>query len=229
MSLRMEDRWARARLLRWLSFSYGLEASARVLARLLGAITRGNPFGIERRLRGVLYAPAFGSVGLQMGRGLQLESARDILVGNRVTLYGGSHYVAGRKGKIEIGDDTHIGRHCVLAGLGGIRIGSGCAISSAVCIYSVSNHFRDDPLRPILDSVEHRKVTIGDDVWIGAGANILPGVTIGDHAVIGAGAVVQRDIPAWQVAVGVPAKVIKDRRDTRASRGSSGQAGSQAA
>ena len=54
-------------------------------------------------------------------------------------------------------------------------------------------------------------VTIGNDVWLGRRVIIMPGVTIGDGCVIGAGAVVTKDIPAYSVAVGVPARVIKSR------------------
>ena len=56
---------------------------------------------------------------------------------------------------------------------------------------------------------------VGHDTWIGHGAIIMPNVTIGDGAVIGSGAVVTKDIPAWGVAVGVPAKVIKQRFDDK--------------
>jgi maltose O-acetyltransferase len=58
-----------------------------------------------------------------------------------------------------------------------------------------------------------RAITIGDDVWIGAGAIVLGGVTIGDGSVIGAGAVVTGDIPADSVAVGVPARVVRSLED----------------
>jgi phosphonate metabolism protein (transferase hexapeptide repeat family) len=54
-------------------------------------------------------------------------------------------------------------------------------------------------------------VTIGHDVWIGHGATILPGVTVGNGAVIGAGAVVSKDVAAWSIVGGVPAKLIRER------------------
>ena len=59
------------------------------------------------------------------------------------------------------------------------------------------------------------KVIIGNNVWIGSGANILPGVSIGDNSIIGAGSVVIKDIPANSVAVGIPAKVIKNLDDKK--------------
>ena len=52
-------------------------------------------------------------------------------------------------------------------------------------------------------------ITIGNDAWIGAGASILPGVTIGEYAIVGAGAIVTKDVGDYEVAVGVPAKVVK--------------------
>ena len=56
---------------------------------------------------------------------------------------------------------------------------------------------------------KERRITIGNDVWLGAGVIVLPGITIGECSVIGAGAVVTKDIPPYSIAVGNPARVIK--------------------
>lgn len=68
-----------------------------------------------------------------------------------------------------------------------------------------------DELLDLYAMSSNRQIVIGNDVWIGANAVILPGVTIGDGAVIGAGAVVTRDVPDYAIVVGVPAKVIRKR------------------
>lgn len=60
------------------------------------------------------------------------------------------------------------------------------------------------------DNIEYAKpITIGDDCWIGGHVVVLPGVTIGDGCTIGAGSVVTKDIPSWSVAIGTPARVVK--------------------
>jgi acetyltransferase-like isoleucine patch superfamily enzyme len=189
------------------------EVAARVAHQLINCFTSANGFAAERKLRGIIWSAKLGGTHLQLDRNVQIECPHNMRVGDHVTLYGGSHYVAGRGGSIQIGDGTHIGRQCVLSGLGGIHVGKGCAIASSVNIYSVTNHYRQEPTAPILDNdTISAPVVIGDDVWIGAGVTILPGISVGDHAVIGAGAVVTRDVAPWMIVAGVPARELKDRR-----------------
>ena len=89
------------------------------------------------------------------------------------------------------------------------------------CIIYTQNHKMDDLTRPMQQSGFGAvlPVTIGNDVWIGSRVTILPGVTIGDGCVIGAGAVVAKDIPPYSVAVGNPARVVKDRRKAYGAAG----------
>lgn len=110
-------------------------------------------------------------------------------------------------GEPVIGAGTWIGAFTVIDGSGGLTIGEGCDISSGVQIYTHSSARRCVSGRRY-PSVERSPVTIGDRVFVGAGAVINMGVTIGDEAVIGAGAVVTKDVPARSVVAGVPARQV---------------------
>ncbi len=81
-----------------------------------------------------------------------------------------------------------------------------------VLIYTTNHEFRNKDIPMQQQGYQpERPVSIGNDVWIGARVIILPGVTIGDGCVIGAGAVVTKDVPAYSVCAGNPAKVVKER------------------
>ncbi|WP_409301027.1 sugar O-acetyltransferase [Peribacillus sp. SCS-155] len=108
---------------------------------------------------------------------------------------------------IEIGEDFYANYNCVILDVCKVKIGDNCMLGPGVHIYT-ANHPLDPEER--LSGLEYGKpVTIGNNVWIGGGAIINPGVTIGDHAVIASGAVVSKDVPKKTVVGGNPAKVIK--------------------
>lgn len=107
---------------------------------------------------------------------------------------------------ITIGENSIIGDHAFLDGRRGITIGKNVNISSEVRIWT-SEH---DVFSPTFETIG-APVTIGDWAFVGSRVTILPGVSIGEGAVIGAGAVVTKDIPAWTIAFGVPAKPVRER------------------
>lgn len=107
---------------------------------------------------------------------------------------------------IELGTRVFFNFDCVVLDVCRVRIGSFTMFGPAVQIYTAT-HPLDAATRRLHES--GRPVTIGDDVWVGGGAIILPGVTIGSRAVIGAGSVVTRDIAADVVAAGNPCRVIR--------------------
>jgi len=114
---------------------------------------------------------------------------------------------------ITIGKNCFIGEFNVVRGQGGVHIGDDVYTGPTVQILAV-NHVYDDPTRPIREQgITAQGIVIENDVWIGAGAIVLDGVTVGQGSVIGAGAVVSNDIPPYSIAVGSPAKPIKDRRE----------------
>ncbi|MDE6369884.1 MAG: galactoside O-acetyltransferase [Duncaniella sp.] len=104
---------------------------------------------------------------------------------------------------VSIGRNVIVMPGCLMMSAGGITIGDGTMIAANVQLIS-NNH--DMYERQVITC---RPINIGKNVWIGAGATVLPGVTIGDNAVIGAASVVTKDVPADMIAVGNPAKVIR--------------------
>ena len=111
--------------------------------------------------------------------------------------------------KISIGDNTYIGERCYFRGGGEIIIGNNCQIASNVIIVT-TNHLIENN-KPFFNNIIHQDVIIGNNVWIGTGAKILPGVVLGSNMVIGAGAVVTRSFPEGKcVIAGVPAKIIRN-------------------
>ncbi|MBI4058741.1 acyltransferase [Candidatus Microgenomates bacterium] len=109
---------------------------------------------------------------------------------------------------IKIGQGTIIGDHVFLDGRAPLKIGNHVDIASYVMIYNSEHDVNSENFGAHVAPVE-----IGDYVFIGPRAIILPGVTIGRGAVVGAGAVVTRDVPEFAIVGGVPAKVIGERKN----------------
>ncbi|MEI4488205.1 acyltransferase [Frigidibacter sp. MR17.14] len=115
--------------------------------------------------------------------------------------------------RIEIGARVRIGSDCMLwagPGRGRLVIGEDVLFGPGVMITAANYRFDDG--HPVTDqAMDEADVVIGNDVWLGTRAVILPGARIGDGAIIGAHAVVRGEIPAMAVAVGAPARVVSQR------------------
>ncbi len=106
---------------------------------------------------------------------------------------------------ITLGKNVFINSACCFQDQGGITIGDNCLIGHEVVIATL-DHLLPAQAR---ESMRPAPVVLGENVWVGSHATILPGVTIGSNAVVAAGAVVTRDVPPNTVVAGVPARVIK--------------------
>jgi len=116
-------------------------------------------------------------------------------------------------GNPEIGEGTWIGAFTLIDGLGGLKIGRGCNISSGAQLISHSTARRcvTERRHPAIDT---KPTEVGDYVFVGANAVVLMGARIGDHSIIAAGAVVLEDtvIPPYSLVAGVPARIVRDLR-----------------
>jgi len=184
--------------------------------------------------------PPLASIGenCQIASTVRIKNPAGIRLGNNVII--GEHVCLAacglfgvRDDHIEIGDEVTIddyamlrsdhgfirlGRHCyvapfaILYGHGGLTMGDEACIG-AHSVVIPANHVCTRPDLPVRWQGETRLgITIGEDVWIGAGVQILDGVTIGNGAIVGAGSVVTSSIPEFAIVAGVPAKIIKWRR-----------------
>jgi maltose O-acetyltransferase len=108
---------------------------------------------------------------------------------------------------IRIGAKTFVNYDCVMLDVAPITIGSCCQVGARVQLVTAAHPIDPGPRRA---GWEYGKpITLGDNVWLGSGVIVCPGVSIGEDTVVGAGAVVTRDLPSGIVAVGVPARVVR--------------------
>jgi maltose O-acetyltransferase len=109
---------------------------------------------------------------------------------------------------ISIGAGTFVNYDCVMLDVAPIRIGESCQIATKVQLLTATHPIDPQPRRLGWESAE--PITVGDNVWLGGGAVVCPGVRIGDDTVVGAGSVVTRDLPAAVVAFGNPCRVHRE-------------------
>lgn len=136
-----------------------------------------------------------------------IASSRVGFMGRNV--YFGKNVVLKNISCASIGKNVSIHEFCYIDGQGGLEIGDHVSIAHS-CSIITFNHSWEDPSTPIkYNPVSRGKVIIANDVWIGCGVRIMPGVKIGSRSVVAAGAVVTADVPSGVVVAGVPAKLVK--------------------
>ncbi|MFF4905187.1 acyltransferase [Streptomyces sp. NPDC001260] len=171
----------------------------------------------------------FGGAATDEQRQAQRERQRalggDTVIGERCYV---AESAAVFPDRLRLGDDSYIAAHAYVTGelttgtdctlnpfttvRGTVALGTGVRIGAHTSLLGFNHSTAPD--RPVFRQPHtSRGIKVGDDVWIGSHVVVVDGVTIGDHCVIGAGAVVTKDVPAWTVAAGNPARPLRDRRD----------------
>jgi acetyltransferase-like isoleucine patch superfamily enzyme len=162
---------------------------------------------------------------LVVGRNFVLEDSCELncncvskmVFGNNVTIGSKaiirpSNIYGGAVGQgLIVGDNSNIGPYAYIGCSGLISIGNNVMISPRVSIYAENHNFQNPDVIMKDQGVTRQKVTIEDDCWIASNSIILAGVTVGKGSVIGAGSVVTKDVPAFSIVAGNPAKIIKSR------------------
>jgi acetyltransferase-like isoleucine patch superfamily enzyme len=141
-----------------------------------------------------------------------LDALRDgrLEIGPHVLFEPGVWITAPGHARIRIGGGTFLNQGVMVAALNLVEIGEHCMIANGSFVTDAAHRF-DDPDRPVpwQGFTTKGPTRIGDNCWLGANVVVTSGVTIGRRCVIGAGSVVTQDIPAFSVAAGAPAKVLR--------------------
>lgn len=148
----------------------------------------------------------------EKGSVIQRRTRMDLFPYNKFQLGRGSMVedfstVNNAVGDVLIGDKTIIGIGCTL--IGPLTVGDDVMLAQNIVVSALNHGYKDVSIPPSMQKVICKPIIISDHVWIGANCVITAGITLGKHSIIGAGSVVTKDVPDYSVAVGNPAKVVK--------------------
>jgi acetyltransferase-like isoleucine patch superfamily enzyme len=194
--------------------AFGLWLRSRLYPRLLGRCGRNVVFGHNVTLRHPHRIEIGDNVVIDDNCLLDAKGYEDsgIKIGSGVFL-GRNSILSCKNGEISLGEGVNIGFNCEIFSASNVTLGAETMVA-AYSYFIGGGHDFDQSGVPVLRQGRSSKgISVGVGAWFGAGCRILDGVTVGEHAVIGAGAVVPRDIPAHSVAAGIPARVLRDRRE----------------
>ena len=210
--------------------------AALIAYELVVTLTQSCPGALGLALRRTFYPVLLGSCGRHVvfGQNVVLRHPHKIHIGSNVfvddnclldakgetnsgiriadgVFVGRNSVLSCKNGDIEVGQEANIGFNCELFSASRVTIGPRVLMAAYSYVIGGDHDFSDPSKAVLAQGRTSAGVTVGEGVWLGAGAKILDGVNVGEHAVIGAGAVVREDVPARAIAVGIPARVISTR------------------
>jgi acetyltransferase-like isoleucine patch superfamily enzyme len=209
-------------------------------------LVSGMPGAIGILLRSKLYPKLLGRAGQNVvfGRNVTLRHPHKIFIGSNVVIdenclldakgignagiFIGSNVFLGRNsilsckdGEIHLEDGVNIGFNCEVFSSSQVILRKNALVAAYCYLIGGGNYRIDDfdtPFAEQCDFSEDRGIEIDQNVWLAAGVKVLDGVTVGENSVVGAGAVVRDSIPDWSIAAGIPAKVIRSRKESQRTR-----------
>jgi acetyltransferase-like isoleucine patch superfamily enzyme len=198
----------------WVPGALGFLLRKLLYPRLLGACGRNVSFGVNVTLRHPRKIRLGDDVAVDDGCVLDAKGTANegIRIGRRVFL-GRNTILACKDGDIVLDDGVNISYQCAVFSASSVRIGADTLLAAFCYVVGGGHEFRRTDVPVIRQGRPSKGIDVGPGCWLGAGAVILDGVSVGHDAVIGAHAVVTDDVPAFAIAAGAPARVVRDRRE----------------
>jgi acetyltransferase-like isoleucine patch superfamily enzyme len=190
----------------------GLWLRSRLYPKLLKRCGRGVVFGLNTILRHPNKIELGDNVVVDDNCLIDAKGTDNagIKIGDNAFI-GRNTILSCKNGDIVLGDRVNIGFNCEIFSGSRVEVGAGTLLAAYTYLIG-GDHVADLDEDIVHSGSTSQGIKVGDDSWFGAGAKVLDGVTIGAHSIIGTGAVVTKDIPEYSIAVGLPAKVVRDRR-----------------
>ena len=208
----------------------GLFLRSKIYPWLLGEVGRGVVFGANMTLRHPRKIRIGNATIIDDNVLIDAKGSdnRGITIGEDCFI-GRNSILSCKDGDIELGDRANVGFNCNIMSSSLVRVGRDNLISAYTYLVGGGNYDLDRVDIPINKSLRedgNRGIRLDDNVWIGTHSVVLDGISIGEGAAVAAGAVVAKDIPAWSIAAGVPAAVVRQRPLDRSTRRAPGEAAS---
>ncbi len=197
----------------WVPGALGLFLRSKLYPLLLGRVGRNVAFGANVVLRHPHKIFIGDDVVLDDQCCLDAKGTtnRGITVGDGVFL-GRNTILSCKNGDITLGQDANVGFNVEIFSAAHVRVGARTLIAAYTYLVG-GDHLFDRVDIPVLHQARNaRGIDVADHVWLGAHVVVTDGSTVGRDAIVGAGAVVTRDVPEFAVVTGVPARVLRDRR-----------------
>ena len=200
----------------WVPGALGLLLRSKLYPMLLGRVGKGVVFGSNVVIRHPHKITIGDNVVIddncvldaKGGEGNSIKIGSGVFVGRNTILYC-------KDGDIEIGDNTTISFNCDVFSANFVKIGSNVQIAAYTFLNGGTHNFDDVDVPVILQERSGMGIDVGENAWIGADAKVLDGVTVGRDAIIAAGAVVTKDVPEFAIVGGMPAKLIRSRKESK--------------
>jgi acetyltransferase-like isoleucine patch superfamily enzyme len=197
----------------------GLFLRSKMYPWVLGQVGHGVVFGANMTLRHAYKIKIGNNTIIDDNVMIDAKGSdnRGITIGDDCFI-GRNSILSCKDGDIELGDRANVGFNCNIMSTSLVRVGRDNLISAYTYLVGGGNYDLDSvdiPINKSLRAERNRGIRLGDNVWIGAHSVVLDGVSIGEGAAIAAGAIVAKDMPAWSIAAGVPAAVVKQRGQAR--------------
>lgn len=213
------SRWERGTALGGLIWKVSLMVSrGTALKPFLGQALSTPLIGRDVRIRGAAQVVLGRRVIIEDLAEIQATSREGIVLGDSVSIGAmcmirPSGYYSRLGVGLRVGDRTGVGPYCYFGCSGGIEVGDDVLMGPGVMLFSEDHEFESTCLPIKNQGVTWKPIVIEDDCWLGGGVRVTGGVRIGRGSVVGAGSVVTRDLPPWSVSAGMPARVLRLRRD----------------